>query len=208
MTRKTYHHGNLREALLDIANQQLARKGHADISLRELARMAGVSPNAAYRHFADKEALLAALAAGGFTRMATEQGKAVAAHQDPMQRHRAAGRTYVRFARDHPALFRLMFGRQFRKDAALDSSSTLAFDALRAGAAAALGLPLDDARALTAAIRAWSLAHGLSQLILDGQLAEFEGELDRLIDSVLQPPENVRAAARRVAAGAPKRRRR
>ena len=188
MVRKTYHHGSLREALLTAAGKQVSKKGHDELSLREIARVVGVSPNAAYRHFADKEALFAALAAEGFARLATAQGKAVATHKDSMQRHRAAGRAYVRFARDNPALFRLMFGKQFRKDDALDSAANFAFGALRAGAAASLGLTPEDPRALTAAIRAWSLAHGLSQLILDGQLVEFEGELDELIDSVLQPP--------------------
>src|SRR5690349_3579164 len=97
----TYHHGDLRPALLKAAGRVLEKEGPAALSLRELARRAGVSHNAPYRHFADREALLAALAADGFRMLGEVLGVASSRHR---------GEAYVRFALEHPQLFRLMFG--------------------------------------------------------------------------------------------------
>lgn len=98
----TYHHGDLRPALLAAAAQALEKDGPDGISLRELARRAGVSHTAPYRHFADRQALLAALAEEGFATLAAElDGK-------PWRDQAVA---YVRFALAHPARFRLMFAR-------------------------------------------------------------------------------------------------
>src|SRR5436190_24145857 len=97
----TYHHGNLRPALLAGAAKILEKEGVTALSLREAARRAGVSHNAPYRHFADRDALLAALAAEGFQML----GEAMRAHDG-----REMGEAYVRFALAHPERFRLMFG--------------------------------------------------------------------------------------------------
>src|SRR5216117_2127251 len=97
----TYHHGNLRTALLRAAGERLEKQGITALSLREAARRAGVSHNAPYRHFADREALLAALAAEGF---------AMLAERLRGQPGREMGEAYVRFALEQPQRFRLMFG--------------------------------------------------------------------------------------------------
>ena len=109
--RETFHHGDLRHALLVAAEAQLREVGPENFSLREAARAVGVSPAAAYRHFTDKGALLAVLASQGFVRLATAMEEAMAAAgKDPVARLRANGRAYVEFARREPALFGLMFG--------------------------------------------------------------------------------------------------
>lgn len=185
--KRGYHHGNLRQALVDTALKLLEKREEGDLSLREISRKAGVSANAAYRHFADKESLMQALAAEGFRRLAADQAKAASAQTVPFERHRASGKVYVGFARSNPALFRLMFGRSATTPSGeLRTAGELAFEALRASAANALGLKPDDERVAMAAIRSWSLVHGLSQLILAGHLDELGPDLDPMIDAVLR----------------------
>lgn len=109
--RDSFHHGDLRQALLGAAGAQLRAVGPDRFSLRETAREVGVSPAAAYRHFADKGALLAELAGQGFSRLAAVMETAIAAAgEDPVARLRASGRAYVAFALQEPAVFSLMFG--------------------------------------------------------------------------------------------------
>src|SRR5919206_2322086 len=97
----TYHHGNLRPALLRTAAKTLEKEGLGALSLRELARRAGVSHNAPYRHFPDRDSLLAALAAEGFEMLGDALEK---------RPRREMGEAYVEFALAHPQRFRLMFG--------------------------------------------------------------------------------------------------
>jgi len=170
---KPYHHGDLRTALLDAADALLDRGGDGAVSLRETARMAGVSPTAAYRHFADKDALLAALAVRGFQAFAAELGAAVAHGKAPLV---DSGRAYVRFALARPGRFRLMFGPLLaRAEAhpALLAASRQAFEALQANAGSR-----DEAW------RRWAMVHGLAHLILDvasPQGQDVEAMIDRVI---------------------------
>ncbi|HEX6591769.1 MAG TPA: TetR/AcrR family transcriptional regulator [Moraxellaceae bacterium] len=182
----SYHHGNLRQALVE-KGLELLEAGQADISLRELTRQVGVSANAAYRHFASKEDLLAAMAAEGFRRLATVQAMAMQERGTAAEGFLEAGRNYVAFARRHPALFRLMFGRfaASNRSEEMLQSAELAYGGLRYGVAAALGLPVEDAKVLPAAMHAWSLVHGLSQLIIDGQMDAHTTDVDALVDAVL-----------------------
>ena len=181
-----YHHGNLRAALVAEGLAALEDSERADVSLRELARRVGVSPNAAYRHFADKDALLAAMAAEGFRRFGAAAAAAQAAPGRPAEQLRAQGRAYVKFARDNPALFKLMFGSfaASNRSEELTQAGELTFEGLRAGVAASTRLPRDDERVTVATVYAWGLVHVLSHLILDGQLDEF-GDLDAMTDAVL-----------------------
>ena len=153
----TYHHGNLRAALLRAAGEVLEKEGLEGLSLREAARRAGVSHNAPYRHFPDRDSLLAELAAQGFE----ELGKALAGRQG-----REMGEAYVGFALAHPNRFRLMFGGRLdlRRHASLDRAARVTYDTL---VAAFLAQPA-VADAERAAAAAWSLVHGLAQLLLDG----------------------------------------
>src|SRR5436190_10261366 len=108
-TMSTYHHGDLPAALLRAAGQTLEKKGIGALSLREAARRAGVSHAAPYRHFPDREALLAALAAEGYAMLGSAQREAAAVHG-----LRGMGEAYVHFALAHPQRFRLMFGGQLQ----------------------------------------------------------------------------------------------
>ena len=157
-TSASYHHGDLRAALLQAAGELLEKQGIAGLSLREAARQAGVSHNAPYRHFPDRDALLAALAAEGFSWLSKGFENAA----------RERGLAYVRFALKHPQRFRLMFGGVVP----IASYPELREQGLRAykGLEDSFRDLGDDAPVAAAA--AWSLVHGLSNLILDGHFAQ------------------------------------
>ncbi len=163
--RRTYHHGDLKAALLRAAGKILEKEGVEDLSLRSMARRAGVSHSAPYRHFADREALLAALAAEGFAMLGEAQGAAAEAGG-----LRAMGEAYVLFALAHPQRFRLMFGGQvpIARHARLREVATKTFAAL----SGALSAKLPEAQgAADASIAAWALVHGLAQLLLEDRIA-------------------------------------
>lgn len=172
---KSYHHGNLRRALLDAALALVAERGPSGFTMRELAREADVTHNAPYRHFADKETLLAALAEEGFAmlRARSLDGPPPA---DPRARIRSLGTSYVAFAVEHPHHFRLMFGpsmadtKQRHPDLAraAEASFALLRDAIEACRAAGLLRRDLSARDLTTC--AWSLVHGLATLLVSGQI--------------------------------------
>ena len=172
-SRETYHHGDLRAALLDVAEGLLDEGGPEAVSLREAARRAGVSPTAAYRHFADKAAMQAALAVRGFDAFAAALADAAAKESgDPLS---AMGRAYVRFAVARPGRFRLMFGtavaereRHPELQAAIERASV--------GFRGAVEGPQATDK-LVAMLRAWSMIHGLAQLIIDGMLPGQDPEL-------------------------------
>ena len=131
--RTNYHHGQLRPALIAEARTLLDAGGPAAVSLREAARRAGVSATASYRHFADKDALLAAVAAEGFR----EFGEALAAPIRQGKPFSEMGRAYVEFALTHPGLFRLMFSPLIAKrheHPDLAAGADRAFEALRVAA--------------------------------------------------------------------------
>ncbi len=167
-----YHHGDLRAALLSTAMEML-EAGEA-FSLRGVARGAGVSPTAPYRHFADRDALESALAVEGFRDLLADlvgDGGLPASLPDLAE----FAVTYVAFALRRPALFRVMFGKPC--DSA-DDERVKAADALHQLMADALDkvFPAADASALASA--GWGLAHGLACLYLDGKLqADSEGEV-------------------------------
>lgn len=146
------------------AGKILEKEGLANLSVREAARRAGVSHNAPYRHFPDRESLLAALAAEGFERFAK-------ALEDGQSRDglRGRGEAYVRFALEHPQRFRLMFGGEvaIHKHPALREAATRAFS----GLAGALTQHLSGVPSGDASIAAWALVHGLANLMLHERIA-------------------------------------
>lgn len=164
--KRSYHHGDLEAALIRSAGNILEKEGLDALSLREVARKAGVSHSAPYRHFAEREALLAALAAEGFERLGAAQREAAAAGG-----LRAMGEAYVLFALQNPQRFRLMFGGQvsIARHERLRDVATRTF----AGLSGALSAQLPEARgARDASIAAWALVHGLAQLLLGKRIAE------------------------------------
>ncbi|MEZ0169255.1 TetR/AcrR family transcriptional regulator [Microvirga sp. TS319] len=163
-----YHHGDLRRALIAAGRELVARDGPAALSLREAARLAGVSHNAPYRHFENREALLAAMAAAGFADLRDALLRA-AAEAPPERRLEELGKAYLSFALNHRADFLLMFGSvlPIGQHPELKETAASAFDALRQTVADPLRpAPGQEQRA----IRAWALAHGLAHLVADGQL--------------------------------------
>ena len=118
MPERPYHHGNLRSALLDAAERTMRERGVQELSLRELAREVGVSHGAPRRHFADRQALLDALAENGFERLRRELNAAARdAGEDFETRLRETGAAYIRFATRDPALLELMFAGKHRDGA-------------------------------------------------------------------------------------------
>lgn len=173
--RATYHHGNLPRALVDAALRLVETEGAEALTLRAAARKAGVSQAAPYRHFANKQALLAAVAEEGFRAMSQAMRRASTPHTaDPLGRFRAQGLAYIEFATTHPAHYRVMFGR-----AMADKS---AYPSLRAASGETFGLLVEAIRDCQRAglvragdpeelaLGAWSAVHGLSSLAADGQL--------------------------------------
>src|SRR5215472_8564914 len=171
---RSYHHGDLREALVRSAREILSEAGVAGLSLRAAARRAKVSAMAPYRHFADKEALLAAVAEYGFHHLAGRLAAAAAAAADPRAGLGALGVAYVVFARDEPSLFKLMFGPAIEQKSvhpALDAAGCACFGALRQAVEAANFFG-GDCDLEDVSLACWSLVHGLASLIVDGRLSE------------------------------------
>jgi AcrR family transcriptional regulator len=164
--KATYHHGDLRAALVRAAMELLEEGGESALSLRAVARRAGVSPAAPYRHYADREALVSAVAAVGYRELAE---RLAAAHPSPSTPDQLASVAiaYVQFALDRPALFRIMFGEPCDRDNDERVAATAAVSQY-VRAIVERSFPQADADALATAI--WALVHGLAFLHLDGKL--------------------------------------
>jgi len=176
LEKRPYHHGDLRQALVRSALEILSEAGVGGLSLRAAARRARVSAMAPYRYFADKEALLAAVAEYGFRELAARLTAAAATAADPRAGLAALGVAYVLFACDQPSLFKLMFGPMIEKKTghpALDEAANACFNALRQAVEAAKFFD-GDSDASDVSLACWSLVHGLSALIVDGKLAEHD----------------------------------
>jgi len=171
IAKKPYHHGELSEALLETAETLLEQAGPAGLSLRKIGRQLGVTPGAPYRHFEDKDALLAALATQGFQRLRQMMLDAQEGGINGEDRLRRGGIGYLQFASKHPELFRLMFGWMPAREAPeLYQSGDAAFAVLEdiLGACEKEGLLSRDAR--EAGLLAWSAVHGAAFLLIDDGL--------------------------------------
>lgn len=174
VTRTSYHHGALREALLTATLELIESEGIGAVSLRKVARAAGVSPGAPYHHFPDRAALLTALSDEGFGRLATALTKAHDAAPTPSEALRAILTAYIEFAEANPAYFRLMFRPELK-----ESHKNHVASEIGATAYAVLENTVDECLAENGrtevdrdvlAITMWSLVHGFASLWLDGQL--------------------------------------
>jgi AcrR family transcriptional regulator len=164
--KTTYHHGDLRAALVRAAMGLLEEGGETALSLRAVARRAGVSPAAPYRHYADREALVSAVAAVGYRELAERLAAAHPSPSTPEELARVAI-AYVQFALDRPALFRIMFGEPCDRD---NDERVAATGAVSQYVRAIVErvFPRADSEALATAI--WAFVHGLAFLYLDGKL--------------------------------------
>ena len=196
--RGAYHHGDLRNALVASAVRLIEASRPGAFSLREAAREVGVSANAAYRHFDDKSALITAVAADGFARLAERMRRAMASASagrgdEPVSiaRFKAAGGAYVGFAADHPEIFRVMFG-----ECGAECRSAKPENQEAATPWTLLGHALDalvtdgflpPERRVGAELKAWTVVHGFASLSIDGLAAaptqrERKAALDALLD--------------------------
>lgn len=181
MGRDVYHHGDLRRALLEAAEGLVARQGAAQVSLRSIAREAGVSSAAPYHHFPDRESLLAEVASSGFRHLGAAMERAAEARPDGagLDRLRAAGIAYVGFAVANPHVYRLMFSGLL--------SDRSRFPGLQAAADATFGVLLrhlgshepggPDGSLPAVALATWSTVHGLASLLIEGMLRDEATEL-------------------------------
>jgi AcrR family transcriptional regulator len=171
--RRGYHHGNLREALIDAAAALIAEKGPAGFTIAEAARLAGVSSAAPYRHFRDAADLLAAVALRGYEQFTDALATAWnEGRPDPLRAFEALGRAYLGFARREPALYAAMFetGIDFDAYPSLQAAADRAFAVLR-GAADRLVAPMPKGSrppALMMALHVWALSHGVASLFCRG----------------------------------------
>lgn len=173
-----FHHGDLRRALLDALAEALREQPPEALSLRDLARRAGVAHSAAAPHFGDKRGLLTAFATEGYTRLAEAQRAAMAAATcDPAAQLAASGQGYLGFARDHPGHFRLMMRADLVDGAnpALRAAQEAAWQPLAEAITA--GTPhLDAAQRHARMVLAWSGVHGFAALTAEKAGAVLAGE--------------------------------
>ena len=176
---RPYHHGDLRRAIVTAALEILSETQSLEFSLRELARRAGVSHNAPYKHFVDKRELLAAVSATGFEALTKRMGAEMARLGSPRAQLFAMLRAYIRFGVENPALYRLMFGGYLRgpedvrpdieRDAAEKTRALLTGIIRDGGLGRAIpDTPRNERKIAGAILTCWSLVHGLTQLIADG----------------------------------------
>jgi AcrR family transcriptional regulator len=172
MPRHSYHHGNLREALLQGALRVIAELGPAAFTLREVARRAGVSHNAPYRHFRDKDALLAAVAAQGFRELTRAMRGAGERKSNTLDRLKQSGLAYVAFAVRRPEHFTVMFEAPVIacKDSEYLQASQEAFNTLVNYIRNCQDQgQLPAGNTLERALYAWSLVHGIAKLAVAGR---------------------------------------
>jgi AcrR family transcriptional regulator len=168
-----YHHGNLRDALIRAALELIAAKGSAGFTFAEAARHAGVSPAAPYRHFRDRDALMASVALRGFEQFETALARAWDdGRPDAFRALEKLGKAYLEFARAEPAYFSAMFeaGVPADADPALRAASDRAFAVMRAAAdrICAAAAPAERPPALMVALHVWAMAHGIASLFARG----------------------------------------
>lgn len=179
---RRYHHGDLRETLISAGMEALGEETPAELSLRHLARRAGVTPPAAYRHFRSKDDLLDAIAEEGFRDLNTRFEEAISGADEPSGQLTEVGVAYVRFAKEKPGLFRLMFGAM-GPSVQPGEEARRAFGTLRElGARMQGGAGAEAVRADT--IGRWSMVHGFAMLLIDGRLDEAD-DFEPLLREVL-----------------------
>lgn len=204
--KKPYHHGELRQALIDAARALVREKGDDGFSLSDACRSAGVSTAAPYRHFADKHEILDEVIARGFADLTT--GVEEAAATQPLgaaERFLALGHTYLRFAMTEPALFRMMFGQ--KPDTSPDHIVVLrgkdCFGFVVQEVVSYCQANQVEGDAMLIALQLWTLVHGATSLTSDGDYAKISDQIevgqilavasDRLLFSLPRRPKPTRS---------------
>ena len=198
---KPYHYGNLREVLLESALRLIAEMGPTGFTLRELARRAGVSHNAPYRHFRDRDDLMAAVAAQGYRELTHAMRRAAADHTDPLERLKQAGLAYITFALRRPEHFAVMFDGPVSLKIEHPGSSEAAKEAFSTLVSFVQGcqegghFPAGDPQSFT--LLAWSMVHGVAKLAITGRLPfRTKAEILKFAGFVIDESLASRASAR------------
>lgn len=195
MSKRPYHHGNLREALVEAAMLEVLERGVAGLTLRGVARRAGVSQAAPYHHFANKEALIAELCLRGFRALNDRLRVARATTDEPVAQLRAMGEAYIAFAREQPARFRVLFGHYVEDKAEYEEllhEAESSFEILVSSIARgqALGAFRGD-DPVTTSLGLWSGVHGAAMMLVDGAI-EYDSlrkrgvDADRLVGATIE----------------------
>ncbi len=189
--RRSYHHGNLREALVDAALDLIGEKGPAGFTFAEAARQAGVSAAAPYRHFRDRDALMADVARRGFERFEQQLTAAWNAGKPNLREaFERLGKAYLAFARSETAYYSAMFeaGLSIAEHRELQQAGDRAFEVLKVACEALVGAMPPDRRppAMMMALHIWSLSHGIASLFARGDAAR---------RTLPMPPEDLLEAA-------------
>jgi AcrR family transcriptional regulator len=193
---RPYHHGDLRRAIVRAALEILSETQSVEFSLRELARRAGVSHNAPYKHFTDKRELLTAVSTAGFELLTRRMSNEIAPHSNARAQLFAMWRAYIQQGIENPALYRLMFGGYLSSadDArpAIERAAAEKTKALVAGIIVKGGLgitipntPRNERKISGAILACWSLVHGLTMLLADGLVGP-RTKSDELSDSLVK----------------------
>lgn len=175
-SKRPYHHGNLTEALVEAALDLIAEHGPAGFSFAEVTRAVGVSPAAPYRHFRDRDALMAEVARRGFDRFSASLAKAWDdGRPDAMTAFMNVGRAYLAFARAEPAYYAAMFEARLPSDMSreLSQAADQAFAVLRDACETLIaGMPKDRRPpALMMSLHVWAMSHGIASLFARGDEA-------------------------------------
>lgn len=170
--RRGYHHGRLKDALIEAARSLIAQHGPSGFTLAEAAKLVGVTPAAPYRHFSDRDALMGELAKRGFEQFSIRLSAAWdAGRPDPLTAFRRMGTAYLGFAKEEPGLYSAMFSNAGHLNANLSEEARKSLDILIGASAVVLqsfGAPMSGARTL--AMDIWTISHGAAMLMLGGHL--------------------------------------
>jgi AcrR family transcriptional regulator len=187
--RRGYHHGNLKEALVEAARRFIAERGLGGFTLADAAKLVGVTPAALYRHFSGRDALVAEVAGRGFDQLAERLAWALRGRGTPLERFTRMGEAYLAFAEDEPGFYAAMFSGQGgeeeakgpwgRVPASGDEEPASAFNLLVNGLMTAFPEGFDGVDPRFIALQVWALSHGLATLSAAGQLPKGPGMPDK-----------------------------
>lgn len=194
MSKRPYHHGNLREALVDAAMLEVRERGVAGLTLRGVARRAGVSQAAPYHHFPSKEALVAELCLRGFRLLNQRLRDAQATTDEPEPQLRAMCEAYVAFAREHPDRFRVLFGqfiaeKQEYGDLVQETQASFEILVHAIARGQTLGVFCGD-DPIRASLGVWAAVHGASLIVVEGtadydNIRQFGIDSEKLVEATL-----------------------
>ncbi|GJD34884.1 TetR/AcrR family transcriptional regulator [Methylobacterium aerolatum] len=177
--RRSYHHGNLKEALIEAARRFIAERGIGGFTLVEAARLVGVTPAALYRHFRGREALLEELAGRGFNELAERLARALTSRGTPLERFTRMGEAYLAFAEDEPAYYAAIFETRGVHAAPESTDRPSPFDLLVEALQATFTEGFAGVTPRFIALEVWALAHGIATLASAGHLPSGPGIPDK-----------------------------